>query len=79
MCKQTQRCIALRSSQQDAQCFGPRPTSTASFQPIRAGVSRREALHLEGKNEGSEKTDINTNQKLELLREWAVTTSHLSQ
>lgn len=60
-----------------AQCLSR--TSKACFQPIRAGVSRREELHLEGKNEGSKETDVSTNQKLVLLREWAGTTSHLSQ
>lgn len=60
-----------------AQCLSR--TSVIFFQPIRAGVSRKEALYPEKKNEGSKKTDVNTNRKLELLREWAGTASHLDQ
>lgn len=84
LCKQMQRCRALappprggRTLNALAQCLSR--TSIASFQPIRVRVSRKEVLHLEEKNEGSEKTDINTNQKLELLREWAGITLHLDQ
>lgn len=82
-CKQTARCGALGSSPtwglDASSALRPFKTSVVSFQPIRAGVSRKEALHPERKNEGGEKTDVNTNRKLELLKEWAGTASRLDQ